>query len=66
MIIKNIILAKKYFDNINVDLIYALPIEKMSVLKKDIKEFLKLDVPHISTYSLIIEENTVLIIYVKH
>ncbi len=60
MIIKNIMLAKKYFDNINVDLIYALPIEKMSVLKKDIKEFLKLDVPHISTYSLIIEENTVL------
>ena len=53
-------LAKQYFDNINVDLIYALPIESMITLKKDIKELLKLNVPHVSTYSLIIENNTVL------
>ena len=59
-IINNIELAKKYFDNINVDLIYAVPIENMQMLKKDIKEILKLNVPHISTYSLIIEENTIL------
>jgi len=57
-IIKNINLAKKYFDNINVDLIYALPIETMFTLKKDISEILKLDVSHISTYSLIIEPHT--------
>lgn len=59
---KNINLVKKYFDNVSVDLIYALPIETMSVLKKDLKLLLKLNVPHISTYSLIIEENTVLAI----
>lgn len=59
--IKNKIeLAKKYFDNISIDLIYALPIENMMILKKDIKEALKLNVKHISTYSLIIENNTVL------
>ena len=52
--------AKEYFDNINVDLIYALPIESMFVLMKDISQLLKLDVDHISTYSLIIEEHTAL------
>ncbi len=59
-IINNINLAKSYFDNISVDLIYAVPIETINILKSDIKELLKLKVPHISTYSLIIEENTVL------
>ena len=57
---ENIKLAKTYFDNINVDLIYALPIENINMLKSDIKQLLKLKVPHISTYSLIIEEGTVL------
>ena len=44
--------------NINVDLIYALPGEDMSILKEDIKALLSLDVPHISTYSLILEDST--------
>ena len=57
-IIEKINLAKKYFENINVDLIYALPIESMHTFKSDVKNILKLDVPHISTYSLIIEEHT--------
>ena len=59
-IIKNINLAKNYFTNINVDLMFALPIENFNTLKKDVKEILKLNVSHISTYSLIIEQNTVL------
>lgn len=59
-IFNNIKLAKKYFDNINVDLIYALPTETMSIFKKDVKNILKLDVNHISTYSLIIEDHTIL------
>lgn len=54
-------LAKKLgFNNINVDLIYALPIESLYTLKKDILLMLKLDIEHISTYSLIIEEHTAL------
>ncbi len=46
------------FDNINVDLMYALPDETMGTLKKDVAKILKLEVDHISTYSLILEENT--------
>ena len=58
-IVNNIKLAKEMgFNNINVDLMYALPVEKMSTLKSDVNKILKLDVEHISTYSLIIEEHT--------
>ena len=52
-------LAREYgFNNINLDLMYALPNEKLKTLKKDIALLLKLDVEHISTYSLIIEPHT--------
>ncbi len=44
--------------NINVDLIYALPNENLKVLANDLDKILELDIPHISTYSLIIEPNT--------
>ena len=44
--------------NINVDLIYAVKGETLEDLKKDLEFLLSLDVPHISTYSLIIEDNT--------
>ena len=53
-------MVKKYIDNINIDLIYAIPGEDINDVKKDIDEYLKLDIPHISTYSLIIEDNTIL------
>ena len=52
-------LIKNYFDNINIDLIYAV-YDDMEILKRDIKCFLELDIPHISTYSLIVEDNTML------
>lgn len=48
------------FDNINVDLIMGLPHSTMRNLKEDVDRLLALDVEHISTYSLIIEKNTVL------
>lgn len=50
------------FKNINIDLIYALPGQTLEELSNDIDEFLKLNINHISTYSLIIEPNTVLYI----
>ena len=53
-------LSKKYFNNINLDLIYGYNNQSMKKLKKDIKLFIKQDVKHISTYCLIIEDNTVL------
>lgn len=49
---------KKGISNINVDLIYGIPNETLRILKKDINLLLKLKPTHISTYSLIIENNT--------
>ena len=59
-IIDRINLCKKYFTNINIDLMYAIPSETIKELETDIDYFLSLDIPHISTYSLIIEKNTVM------
>lgn len=60
IILKKINLAKRYFNNINIDLIYAVNNETIDDLKKDLKKFLSIDIPHISCYSLIIEKNTIL------
>lgn len=46
------------FDNISVDFMYGIPGETLKDVKKDLKEFLKLPIDHISTYSLIIEDHT--------
>lgn len=50
----------KGFNNINLDLIYGFKEQTLSSLKKDLKLFMKLNPEHISTYSLILEENTIL------
>lgn len=55
-------LTKKYFDNINIDLIYALPNQTLEELKEDLDKIKKLDVSHVSCYSLMIEDNTRLFI----
>jgi oxygen-independent coproporphyrinogen III oxidase len=49
-------------NNINVDLIYGLPNQTIEQLTNDIDEILNLNITHISTYSLIIEEHTKLYI----
>ena len=61
-ILNKVFLAKKYFDNINLDLMYALPNETLNELESDLKEYIKLNVKHISIYSLIVEEHTKLYI----
>ena len=48
------------FNNINIDLIYALPVEDISILKNDLDYIFSLDIEHISTYSLMIEDHTML------
>ncbi len=45
-------------NNINIDLIYAIPQETLKQVKDDLDYVLSLNVTHISTYSLIIEEHT--------
>ena len=47
-------------NNINIDLIYALKDETIEELKEDLDFIIDLDIKHISTYSLIIEKNTLL------
>lgn len=50
---------KEYeINNISIDYIYGVN-EDIEKLKKDMQIFLDLDIPHISCYSLIIENNTV-------
>lgn len=46
------------FDNINIDLMYALPNETIKEVQNDLSYLLSLNVEHISTYSLIIEPHT--------
>ncbi len=58
IVLNKINLIKKYFNNINLDLMYGFENQTLKQLEKDINLFLKLDVNHISTYSLIIEPHT--------
>ena len=44
--------------NLNVDLIYALEHQTVEELHHDIDTLISLDIPHVSAYSLIIEEKT--------
>ena len=46
------------FTNINLDLMLALPSQKFSDIEKSLEEVKKLGIPHISYYSLILEEGT--------
>ncbi len=58
-IIKSVEFAKKCdFNNLSLDLIYGLPYQNIKTLKFDLKEFLKLDIQHISTYGLKVENNS--------
>ena len=47
------------FDNISIDLIYALPKQTMEDVKINVAKAIALDIPHMSLYSLILENHTV-------
>lgn len=58
---QKIALARQFgFNNINLDLIYGFFFENKKILKDDLKKIIKLNPEHISTYSLMIENNTLL------
>ena len=48
------------FDNISIDLMYALPSQTMEQWQKDVQLALHLGIQHISTYGLIYEDGTAL------
>ena len=47
------------FDNISIDLIYALPGQTMDQVRDNVAKAIALDIPHMSLYSLILENHTV-------
>ena len=54
------------FDNISIDLMYALPSQTMQHWQHDVAQALQLNVQHISTYGLIYEEGTALTTLLDH
>ncbi|GAA0119448.1 radical SAM family heme chaperone HemW [Clostridium perfringens] len=56
---ENFLLAKKVgFNNINVDLMFGLPNQRLNEWEETLREIISLESAHISAYSLIIEEGT--------
>lgn len=49
------------FENINVDLMLGLPNQKIKDLKESLEKIIELQPEHISVYSLIVEDNTVIL-----
>lgn len=51
-------LALRHFDNVNLDLMYALPQQTLAEARRDIESAAGLGVAHISAYHLTLEPNT--------
>lgn len=51
-------IALKHFDNVNLDLMYALPQQTLAEASQDIDALLSFGTPHLSCYQLTIEPNT--------
>jgi oxygen-independent coproporphyrinogen-3 oxidase len=47
------------FDNVNIDLMYALPGQTPAMARADLDEALRFGLPHVSAYQLTLEPNTV-------
>ncbi|MDN5317846.1 MAG: hypothetical protein PWR08_1971 [Thermoanaerobacterium sp.] len=57
--IENYDMATKYFDNINIDIMYALPDQTFDDFKETLSNVVSLKPTHVSCYGLILEEGTV-------
>ncbi len=58
---ESIVLLKKYgIENINVDLIFGIPNTSLKQIKEDLDFITSLPITHISYYSLILEDKTIL------
>lgn len=58
--LKSIQMAKEYFNNISIDLIYGIPDMSAQRWKRNIEIALMLGLPHFSCYALTVEPNTAL------
>jgi oxygen-independent coproporphyrinogen III oxidase len=57
---KAVMNAKKIFDNVSADLIYSIPAQTEKSLTHNLEKIIELDIPHVSAYTLIFEEGTLL------
>lgn len=46
-------------NNISIDLMFALPNQGLKDVQRDLEQFFRLDIDHLSIYSLILEENSI-------
>ncbi len=53
-------LARKYFDNISIDLMFGLPGQTFEMWKADVEEAISMRPEHVSAYSLMYEPSTAL------
>lgn len=51
--------ARRAFDNFNLDLMYGLPQQTLEEAQRDVEQALRLEPPHLSLYQLTLEPNTV-------
>jgi len=58
-------LAKRYFENISIDLIYGIPGQSDEQWIENLEIALELDIPHISSYALTVEPKTALETFIK-
>ncbi|WP_151674862.1 radical SAM family heme chaperone HemW [Patiriisocius marinus] len=60
-----IVLAKKHFENISIDLIYGIPEMSSEQWIANIEKALSLNIPHLSCYALTVEPKTALEQFIK-
>lgn len=58
--VKCISAARKHFDNISIDLIYGIPGLSNLQWRENLTKAIEMDVPHISSYALTVEDRTAL------
>lgn len=58
-------LAKTYFDNISLDLIYGIPKVSNEAWTESIEQALSLNIPHLSCYALTVEPKTALAYFIE-
>ncbi len=59
-------LATQYFDNISIDLIYGIPNMTHQRWLQNLQEAFRLNISHISSYALTVEEKTALAIFIAN
>ncbi len=62
---KCLVEAKKYFNNITIDLIYGVPNMSNKKWLANLQQAFELGIPHISSYALTVEEKTALHSFIK-